>query len=194
MMVAINTLQEVCPDVPLEKLGEELAADEGYFALEEIGILQEAGVRTVISDPHAAKRRKDMSAEQRAILRRASRATKSKSGKALLRKRGEFLERGFCHVLDHGGMRRATLRGRANLSKRYVVAALTFNLSLLLRAVMGVGTPKQWLASGRRRLNGLFFGYIGPFGEPRRDHTAADDAFCSIARRFSTPESALSLS
>jgi transposase len=156
MMVAINTLQEVCPNVPVEKLGEELAADEGYFALEEIGMLQEAGVRTVISDPHAAKRRKDLSAEQRAILRRASRATRSKSGKALLRKRGEFLERGFCHVLDHGGMRRATLRGKANLSKRYVAAALTFNLSLLLRTVMGIGTPKQWLASGRRRLNGLF--------------------------------------
>ena len=119
-------------------------------------MLQEAGVRTVISDPHASKRRKDLSAEQRAILRRATRATKSESGKALLRKRGEFLERGFCHVLDHGGMRRATLRGKANLSKRYVAAAFTFNLSLLLRATMGIGTPKQWLASGRRRLNGLF--------------------------------------
>ena len=121
-------------------------------------MLQEGGVRTVISDPHAAKRRKDLSAEQRAILRRATRATKSKSGKALLRKRGEFLERGFCHVLDHGGMRRATLRGKANLSKRYVAAAFTFNLSLLLRATMGIGTPKQWLASGRQRLNGLFLG------------------------------------
>jgi hypothetical protein len=159
MMVAINTLQEVCPNVPLEKLGEELAADEGYFALEEIGMLQEAGVRTVISDPHAAKRRKDLSAEHRAVLRRASRETKSKSGKALLRKRGEFLERGFCHVLDHGGMRRATLRGKVNLSKRYVAAVLTFNLSLLLRTVMGIGTPKQWLASGRRRVNGLFLAF-----------------------------------
>jgi hypothetical protein len=137
-------------------LGEELAADEGYFALEEIGMLQEAGVRTVISDPHAAKRRKDLSAEERAILRRATCATKSESGKALLRKRGEFLERGFCHVLDHGGMRRATLRGKANLSKRYVAAAFSFNLSLLLRALIGIGTPKQWLASGRQRLPGLF--------------------------------------
>lgn len=157
MMVAINTVQEVCPNVPLEKLGKELAASEGYFALEEIGMLQEAGVRTVISDPHAAKRRKDMSVEQRAILRRATRATKSKSGKALLRKRGEFLERGFCHVLDHGGMRQATLRGKANLSKRYVAAAFSFNLSLLLRAVIVIGTPKQWLASGRRRVSGLFY-------------------------------------
>jgi len=147
VMVAIDTLQEVCEGKCLpEELGQQLAADEGYFSVGEIGLLQEAGVRTVIADPHAGRRRADLPAEQRATLRRAEQATGSKSGKALLRKRGEFLERGFCHVLDHGGMRRASLRGRGNLTKRYVGAALTFNLSVLLRAVFGVGTPKQWLA------------------------------------------------
>ncbi|WP_193212885.1 hypothetical protein [Luteolibacter marinus] len=72
---------------------------------------------------------------------------KSKSGKALLRKRGEYLELGFCHVLDHGGSRRATLRGRENLTKRQVGAALAFSLSPLMRHHTGHGTPKQWLAA-----------------------------------------------
>jgi len=149
VMVAIGTLEEVCMTTPREKLARELAADEGYFAIEEIGLLQEAGIRTIIADPHAGKRRKDLPEKERSILRRATRATTSKSGKALLRRRGEFLERSFCHVLDHGGMRHASLRGRANLSKRYVVAAFSFNLSLLLRTLFGIGTPKQWLAKGK---------------------------------------------
>jgi hypothetical protein len=71
----------------------------------------------------------------------------SASGKALLRKRGEPLERGFCHVLDHGGLRRATLRGTEKLSKRLILAAMTHNLSLLLRQQTGIGTAKQALAA-----------------------------------------------
>jgi hypothetical protein len=66
-----------------------------------------------------------------------------RTGKALLRKRGEFIERSFCHVLDQGGMRRATLRGCLNLTKRLIGTALAFDLSLLMRHLHGVGTPKQ---------------------------------------------------
>ena len=83
----------------------------------------------------------------RGVLSKARRAVKSKSGKALLRKRGEHLERSFCHVLDHGSLRRATLRGRENLTKRQLGGALAYNLSLLMRHLLGQGTPKQWLAA-----------------------------------------------
>jgi Transposase DDE domain len=85
-------------------------------------------------------------------LRRASRSTRSGSGKALLRKRGEHLERSFAHLLDHGGLRRATLRGCEKLTKRHMAAALTYNLSLLMRTLFGVGTPKQAMAGARQRL------------------------------------------
>jgi transposase len=153
VMSAVGTLAQVLPGVPLEKLGKELAADEGYFAIEEIAQLQACGVRTVIADPQAGKRRLDKaSKEHRSAWRKASRATRSKSGKALLRKRGEHLERSFCHVLDHGGLRRATLHGCERLSKRQLVAATTFNLSLLLRHRFGIGTPKQALAKAAARL------------------------------------------
>ena len=84
------------------------------------------------------------------VLRRANRATRSASGKALLRRRGEYVERAFAHVLDQGGWRRATLKGCENLSKRYLMGALSFNLSLLLRSLFGIGTAKQWLAAPRR--------------------------------------------
>ena len=86
--------------------------------------------------------------EAQAAVRAARRAVQSKSGKALLRRRGEVVERSFEHVLDCGGARRTTLRGRANVRKRYLVQAMCANLSLLLRALGGPGTLKQtWAAS-----------------------------------------------
>ena len=69
------------------------------------------------------------------------------------------LERGFEHVLDEGGMRRATLQGKENLTKRHKIAAACFNLSLLLRTLLGVGTPKQWMA-GACGLFEAFFAYL----------------------------------
>jgi transposase len=144
---AIGVLAEVCGEVHLPQLGRELAGDEGYFALLEVGLLQAMEVRTVIADPLRGRRRRDLPEVDRAVLRRAERALRSESGKALLRRRGEYLERSFCHVLDHGGCRRATLRGKDNLTKRYLGAVLAHNLSLLMRKCHGCGTAKQWVAA-----------------------------------------------
>ena len=125
-----------------------LTGDEGYFSGEETAALHEQGLRVVIGDPHATKRNaKKQEPRIRKALAKAKRAVKSKSGKKLLRKRGEYVERSFAHVLDQGGMRRATLRGRDNLSKRHQVAAMGYNLSILMRKCFGIGTPKQWLAA-----------------------------------------------
>ncbi len=133
-----------------------LTADKGYFAIEEIAQIQEFDIRTVIGDAHAARRRKEaLSAPLRKALHRAACAVKSQSGKALLRKRGMHLERSFEHLLDEGGLRRATLQGTENLTKRYKIAAACFNLSLLMRTLLGVGTPKQWMAGTHRLLEDL---------------------------------------
>jgi DDE family transposase len=58
-------------------------------------------------------------------------------------KRGETVERAFAHILDRGGMRRAWLRGRENVHKRYLIHVAGFNLGLLMRALYGKGTPKE---------------------------------------------------
>ena len=108
-------------------------------------------MRTVIADPQAARRKRARPCDEHcAALRRAMRATRSASGKALLRKRDEHLERGFCHVLDHRRLRRATLRGCEKLTKREKTGALAHNLSVLLRHIFGVGTLKQALARRNR--------------------------------------------
>src|SRR5215210_1871242 len=162
VMAAVGTLVQAAPEAGADKLGSELAADEGYFSIEEIAQLQRCGVRTVIADPQAERRRPERaSSEHRAALNRASRALRSKSGKALLRRRGEHLERGFCHLRDHGGLRRATLRGCEKLTKRQLVAAAAHNLSLLLRHLFGIGTPKQLLAAAWGKTRHLLTVAIG---------------------------------
>jgi transposase len=133
-----------------------LTADKNYFAIEEIARIQELNIRTVIGDANAAQRRKErLEARLRKALHRAACAVKSSSGKALLRRRGMHLERSFEHILDEGGLRRATLKGTENLAKRHKIAAACFNLSLLMRTLVGVGTPKQWMARASTLLKTL---------------------------------------
>jgi hypothetical protein len=142
---AVVSVQEAQADP--EALPETLTGDKGYFSLLEIGRLQELSLKTVISDPRRVQRRFDqLSSAQRQTLARAQRSASSKYGRKLLRKRGQHIERSFAHVLDAGGMRRATLRGLENLNKRHQIAAACYNLSQLLRRLYGVGTPKQWAA------------------------------------------------
>lgn len=124
-----------------------VVGDMGYCALDALVELQAAGIRTAIPDPVRNRHVEKLSPEQRHALRTAQRTCRSASGRELMRHRGEFAERSFVHVLDYGGARRTTLRGRENIKKRYLVQAACLNLSILLRKTLGIGTVKQaWAA------------------------------------------------
>jgi transposase len=141
----LNTALGAAPDTA--RL-EVLVTDKGYYQVDELEALQWVDIRTVMSDPISNRRLDRLNASQRRAVRAARRAVESPMGKALLRRRGEVVERSFEHVLDCGGARRTTLRGRTNIGKRYLVQAACANLSLLLRRLTGLGTPKQaWAAS-----------------------------------------------
>ncbi len=63
--------------------------------------------------------------------------------------RAEVVERGFALILDRGGMRRAWLRGRENLHKRYLIHVAGHNLGLIMRLLIGVYRTRmsgQWVA------------------------------------------------
>ena len=62
--------------------------------------------------------------------------------------RAEIVERSFAHNLDRGGMRRTWLRGRENVHKRYLLHVAGHNLSLLMRKLIGAGTPQEAVAGG----------------------------------------------
>ena len=76
----------------------------------------------------------------------------------LMRKRGEFIERSFAHCYDTGGMRRTHLRKHENILKRLLIHVAGFNLSLILRQLLGLGTARglQGLAA---RVVGLWDGF-----------------------------------
>ena len=80
--------------------------------------------------------------------------------KAAFKLRAEIVERSFAHVLDRGGMRRTWLRGRDNVHKRYLLHVAGHNLGLLMRLLIGAGTPKEAAARGR----GLFLLALLPDG------------------------------
>lgn len=64
--------------------------------------------------------------------------------KAARRLRAGRVERGFEHILDRGGMRRTHLLGRQNVHKHYLIQVAAFNLGLVMRLLLGAGTPKEF--------------------------------------------------
>ena len=52
------------------------------------------------------------------------------------------MERSFAHLLNTGRMRRSHLRGLKNVEKRYLIQACAYNLGLMMRKLIGFGTPR----------------------------------------------------
>ncbi|MFH2004872.1 MAG: transposase [Bacteroidota bacterium] len=135
-------------DNPIEEEAIETAtADKGYYNVSEITEIQCLGITTVISDKEINRNTNKLSDEGATAVELAQSAVKSNKGKELLKRRGMHVERSFAHVLDCGGERRTTLRGINKNRKRYLIATATYNLSLLMRTIFGIGTLKQWVAN-----------------------------------------------
>jgi transposase len=138
----------------------EVVADRGYHSSEVVGDLHQRGYNTCIPE-RRQKRRRDWKrlcqkvGEQEARHRQRAfylnrRRLKSSAGKALLRKRGQTVERSFAHACQTGGMRRLYLRGRTNILKRYQIHTAALNLGIVLRSLIGLGTPRGF--QGRKAL------------------------------------------
>ena len=128
---------------------QELVADKGYHSNDVLRDLGELEIRTYVSEPDRGRRRwKGKEAERHAVYGNRRRI------------RGEFLERSFAHVYETGGMRRTHLRGRANILKRVLIHSAAFNLGLVMRKLMGAGTPRGIAAAASMlcvRLLGLLW-------------------------------------
>lgn len=100
------------------------------------------GVRSYISELDRGRRNwKDNPAARDAVYRNRRRIRGAR-GKRLLRQRGERLERPFAHLYETGRLRRVHLRGHRNILKRVLLHAAALNLGLLMRTLVGVGTPR----------------------------------------------------
>jgi len=120
----------------------DAVADKGYHSNEVLTDLARLGVRTDISEPDRGRRRWRGKADAECAAYANRRRIRGARGRRLRRLRGERLERTFAHCYETGGMRRTHLRGHGNILKRLLVHAGGFNLGLVMRALIGVGTPR----------------------------------------------------
>jgi len=104
--------------------------------------LEAVGVRSYISEPDRGRRCWTKNPKARDAVYRNRRRIRGSQGLRLLRLRGERLERPFAHLYETGGMRRVHLRGHTNIRKRLLIHAGGFNLGLLMREMIGAGTPR----------------------------------------------------
>jgi hypothetical protein len=52
------------------------------------------------------------------------------------------VERTFAHTYETGALRRLYVRGKENVQKKLLLQAAACNLALLLRKMLGAGTPR----------------------------------------------------
>ena len=121
---------------------EEVVADKGYHSTQRMVDLEAVGLRSYVSEPRRGKRRwrGDRQAQQAVYANR--RRIRGERGQRLLRQRGERLERPCAHLYGSGGMRRLHVRGHENVLKRLLIQVSAFNLGMLMRQSLGVGTPR----------------------------------------------------
>ena len=133
----------------------EWVADKGYHSNDTITAIEDVGMRSYISEPDRGRRKWQGKEDAKQAVYANRRRIKGTRGRALHRKRCELVERTFAHCLETGGMRRVHLRGRENIEKRYLVHTAAFNLGLLLRAMIGFGTPRGLQGRAARAVEAL---------------------------------------
>jgi len=140
-----------------DQWASEVATDKGYHSNDTMVDLAEMEIRSFVPEPdrsHLGQRDWVGKPEAQKTVYANRRRMKGSRAKRLMKRRGELIERSFAHCYETGGMRRIHLRGRENILKRLLVHTGGFNLSLVMRKLIGKGTP--------RGLQGLVSRMFGP--------------------------------
>ena len=131
---------------PTREAPAELVADKGYHSRDGLKELEDSAWKSRIAEkkaPDVHRWHGDTEA-RRAVYNNRARL-RSGVAKEAFKRRAELVERSFALTLDRGGMRRSWLRGRKNLHKRYLVHVAGYNLGLIMRLLVGAGTPRELL-------------------------------------------------
>ena len=131
----------------------ELVADKGYHSRDGLKDLEDGAWKSRIAEKKVkgVNRWHGDEAAQRAVYNNRARL-RSGVAKEAFKLRAELVERSFALTLDRGGMRRSWLRGGENLHKRYLVHVAGYNLGLIMRLLVGAGTPREFLAGASAHL------------------------------------------
>src|SRR5450631_4654411 len=104
--------------------------------------LEAVGLRSYVAEPDRGRRDWSQEPQAQTPVYANRRRLRGARGQRLMRQRGERIERSFAHLYDTGGMRRTYLRGHTNILKRLLLHAGGFNLGLVMRHLIGSGTPR----------------------------------------------------
>ena len=167
LVAADEQVEAAVPEGPgIEE--EEVVADKGYHSNKTLVDLRAVGLRSYLSEPDRGRRCWQGRLTARDAVYANRRRIRGVRGRRLLRCRGEFLERPFAHALETGGMRRVNLRGHPNILKRLLVHVAGCNLGLLLRHLVGVGTPRSLQGRAAALFRALIRRLREPWGLLRR--------------------------
>lgn len=147
---------------PTPEAPAELIADKGYHSRDGLKALGGSAWKSRISEPRrdGFLRWHGDDAARRAVYNNRTRLLSGVARQAF-KLRAEWVERGFALILDRGGMRRAWLRGRENVHKRYLIHVAGYNLGLIMRLLSGAGTPRGF----RRPVTAWLFAIPAPDGQ-----------------------------
>ena len=127
---------------------EEVVADSGHHKDQTLGLLADLGVRTYIAERDQQRVWTDKPLERKRTTLANRRRVKRKKGRRLQRRRSEVVERTFAHLCETGRARRSWLCGLEKVQKRYLMHAAARNLSLVMRKLFKMGTPRSLEGAG----------------------------------------------
>ncbi len=141
-IAAAEQIEDAHAEVQAPQALEEIVTDKGYHSNQTMIDFAAVDLRSYVAEPDRGRRdwSKEPAAQTPVYANR--RRIRGARGRRLMRQRGERIERSFAHLYDTGGMRRTHLRGHANILKRLLIHAGGFNLGLLMRHLIGSGTPR----------------------------------------------------
>jgi IS5 family transposase len=141
-IAAAEQLEDAQAEVDEPQRLDEIIADKGYHSNQTMVDLEAVGIRSYIAEPDRGRRDWSKAPDAQAPVYGNRRRIRGRRGRRLMRSRGERIERSFAHVYDTGGMRRTHLRGHTNILKRLLIHVSGFNLGLIMRHLIGVGTAR----------------------------------------------------
>src|SRR6202011_5143632 len=167
---------------------EETGTDKGYHSGAVVKRMKAYEVRSYIPEKKRKGRRNwaGKQAEQQAVYANRRRV-RGEYGKSLLRRRGELVERSFAHCYETGALRRCHLRGQENILQRQLVHVGAFNLSLILRQLLGAGTPREWKNRFGRLVLTLYLLFTCRINQKRLCRSRISAYGCQVLREIAYP-------
>jgi hypothetical protein len=145
LLQSVSQAQENVARAGSDAFAAEVVGDKGYHKAQTLAECAAYDLRTYIPERTERRPRRwtDKPTGWRDAFHANRRRVRGQRSRRLQRLRSERVERSFAHVCNTGRARRTWLRGIEDVQKRYLVTLAGRNLTVLMRALFGIGTPRS---------------------------------------------------